>query len=107
MLLLVLCYSSSYCLAFQPHSSVGVANRVGVAQQRTTATLFAAKDNKNKQGGVGSSGFRQERLNKLAELEDSRVETDKGFVLKAAGGFVAFLILLLGAAYAGGVLDHV
>jgi hypothetical protein len=68
--------------------------------------LHATGDDKKKQG-VSSSGYRQDRLNKLAELEDSRIETDKGFVLKAAGGFVAFLVLLLAAAFASGILDQV
>lgn len=51
------------------------------------------------------SGTKTDRLNKLAELEDQRVETDKGFVLKAAGGFVGIIVVLLIAAAASGVLD--
>ena len=51
------------------------------------------------------SGRKRERLDRLAELEEERVTTDKDFVIKAAGGFVAFLLILLGAGFAGGVFD--
>lgn len=117
---------SNLCLAFQlPHRSDAWSRRsvnVGSVACRTTTRrgtlvpllLFAAKkgdggDRKKESGGggVSSSGYRQERLNKLAELEESRIETDKSFVLKAAGGFVVFLLLLLGAAYASGILYQV
>lgn len=50
------------------------------------------------------SGARQERLNRLAELEEDRVETDKSFVLKAAGGFVAAIVLAIALAAVSGVL---
>jgi len=46
------------------------------------------------------SGSKRDRLDKLAELEESRIDTDKGFVLKAAGGFVGLIVILLVAAFA-------
>jgi len=72
---------------------------------RFSHRLFVVK--KDKQQGVSSSGYRQDRLNKLAELESERVETDKGFVLKAAGGFVGLIVILLVAAFASGILYQV
>jgi hypothetical protein len=57
----------------------------------TTTTLFMA----NEQRDVSRSGTRKERLNRLAELEKDRVDTDKGFVVKAAGGFVGLLLILV------------
>jgi len=62
-------------------------------------TLLMAKNDSSR------SGSKRDRLNKLADLEDSRIETDKGAVLKAAGGFVGFCVILLIAAYFGGVFD--
>jgi len=97
--------------AFQTHRRLVVVPPSRTASSTTTEppsclTLLAAMK-KDKQQGVSSSGYRQDRLNKLAELESERIETDKGFVLKAAGGFVGFIVLLLVAAYAGGILDQV
>lgn len=63
-------------------------------------TILLAKDKSR-------SGTKRDRLNKLAELEDSRVETDKSFVGLAAGGFVGLILLLLAVAFASGVLDPV
>lgn len=60
-----------------------------------------------KKRDVSRSGTKRERLNKLAELEEERVETDKSFVLGAAGGFVGLILLLLVVASATGVLDGV
>jgi hypothetical protein len=62
-------------------------------------TVLMAKNDASK------SGSKRERLNKLADLEDSRIETDKSAVLKAAGGFVGLCVILLTAAYFGGVFD--
>ena len=62
-------------------------------------TVLMAKNDASK------SGSKRERLNKLADLEDSRIETDKSAVLKAAGGFVGLCIILLIAAFFGGVFD--
>jgi hypothetical protein len=56
---------------------------------------------------VSRSGNKRERLNRMAELEDERLETDKGFVLKAAGGFAGLLVLLLAVAAANGIFDNV
>eukprot|EP00565_Helicotheca_tamesis_P002374 CAMPEP_0185740846 /NCGR_PEP_ID=MMETSP1171-20130828/38641_1 /TAXON_ID=374046 /ORGANISM="Helicotheca tamensis, Strain CCMP826" /LENGTH=113 /DNA_ID=CAMNT_0028412775 /DNA_START=125 /DNA_END=466 /DNA_ORIENTATION=+ len=70
-------------------------------QQQKQHVLFADKRD------VSRAGTKRERLDKLAELEDSRVETDKSFVLKAAGGFVAFIVVILVVALTSGVLDDV
>jgi len=51
------------------------------------------------------SGTKTDRLNRLAELDEDRVETDKGFVIKAAGGFVGLIVLLLVVAFASGAMD--
>mmetsp|Transcript_14084 Transcript_14084/g.17242 ORF Transcript_14084/g.17242 Transcript_14084/m.17242 type:complete len:123 (+) Transcript_14084:77-445(+) len=56
---------------------------------------------------MSKSGNKRDRLNKLAELEEEMVETDKSFILKAAGGFVALLLVLLVVAFASGVVDPV
>ena len=53
------------------------------------------------------SGTKRERLDRLAELEESRIETDKSVVLKGAGAFVGLIILLLIVAGATGVLDPI
>jgi hypothetical protein len=63
-------------------------------------TMLSVKDKSR-------SGTKRDRLNKLADLEESRVETDKGFVSLAAGGFVGLILLLLGVAFVSGVLDPV
>mmetsp|Transcript_8437 Transcript_8437/g.12074 ORF Transcript_8437/g.12074 Transcript_8437/m.12074 type:complete len:114 (+) Transcript_8437:100-441(+) len=51
------------------------------------------------------SGTKRDRLDKLAELEEQRIETDKGFVVKAAGGFVGLILVLLVVAFATGLFD--
>ena len=56
---------------------------------------------------MSKSGNKRDRLNKLAELEEEMVETDKSFIIKAAGGFVALLLVLLVVAFASGVVDPV
>ena len=53
------------------------------------------------------SGTKRERLDRLAELEEDRIETDKSFVLKGAGAFVGLIFLLLIVAGATGVLDPI
>ncbi|CAB9520334.1 expressed unknown protein [Seminavis robusta] len=59
-------------------------------------TLFLADDKRD----ASRSGTKRDRLDRLAELEDSRVETDKGFVVQAAGAFVAIIVLGVVAAIA-------
>jgi hypothetical protein len=71
-----------------------------IAITKPPTTILLAKDKSR-------SGTKRDRLNKLAELEDSRVETDKSFVGLAAGGFVGLILLLLAVAFASGVLDPV
>jgi len=97
LLLCILCVGSAF-LAPAP-----VALKLYQSSSRTasvsTTTLYA-KDKSR-------SGTKRDRLDKLAELEDSRVETDKSFVGLAAGGFVGLILLLLAVAFASGVLDPV
>jgi len=96
--------------AFQVSPAVARLHNVA---QIPLSVMYAEEEDeptprKKKKGrGVGSSGYKQERMNKLADLESERVETDKGFVLKAAGGFVGFILIVLVAAFASGVLDQV
>jgi hypothetical protein len=59
-----------------------------------------------KKGGMSSSGNKRERLNKLAELQEDTKETDKGFVIKAAGAFVGLIVILVGVGAASGVFDQ-
>jgi hypothetical protein len=91
--------------AFQPIQSRSIQKTNSRNPAFVGSALFAGQDDKRRKG-VGSSGYRRERLEKLAELEDSRVETDKGFVLQAAGGFVAFIIVILAAAFFSGLLTQ-
>lgn len=79
-----------------------VARRLGVVQ--TPLSVMHAEEKKKR---FGSSGSKTGRMNKLAEMESERVETDKGFVLKAAGGFAGFIVIVIVAAFASGVLDQV
>jgi len=59
----------------------------------------------NEKFDASKSGTKRERLDKLAALEEERIETDKGFVVKAAGGFVGLCVVLLIGAFASGVFD--
>ena len=79
-----------------------IVSKVNVATP-IPLSVMNAEDKKKR---VGSSGYKQDRLNKLAEMESSRVETDKSFVLKAAGGFAGFIVIVIVAAFASGVLDQ-
>lgn len=51
------------------------------------------------QRDASRSGTKRDRLDRLAELEDSRVDTDKGFVVKAAGAFAVLIAILLVVAF--------
>ena len=68
--------------------------------RQDTTKLFDRRD-------ASRSGTKRERLDRLAELEESRIETDKSVVLKGAGAFVGLIILLLIVAGATGVLDPI
>ena len=79
--------------------STNVFINPNLAPKTSIQTLLMAKRDSSR------SGTKRERLDKLAELEDQRIATDKGFVLKAAGGFVGFCVILLIAAFSSGVFD--
>jgi hypothetical protein len=102
-------YLSSFQLAPSARSAAVRVQRHHVNTPLAVLLLTNKKDAGSgpKSRGVGSSGYKTDRLNKLAELDEDRVETDKSFVLKAAGGFVAFLVLLLVLAFTSGVLDQI
>ena len=70
------------------------------APREETTKLFERRD-------ASRSGTKRERLDRLAELEESRIETDKSVVLKGAGAFVGLIVLLLIVAGATGVLDPI
>lgn len=99
LLLLLLSILLVATLAFQP---VGDRRRLCYG---SVVSLRAIK--KEKPQGVSSSGYKTDRLNRLADLEESRKETDKGLVLTAAGGFVGLILVLLIAAYASGMFYEV
>jgi hypothetical protein len=42
----------------------------------------------------------------VAELQERTVETDKGFLIKAAGAFVGLIVILVGVGTASGVFDQ-
>eukprot|EP00547_Thalassionema_nitzschioides_P001947 CAMPEP_0194202886 /NCGR_PEP_ID=MMETSP0156-20130528/2810_1 /TAXON_ID=33649 /ORGANISM="Thalassionema nitzschioides, Strain L26-B" /LENGTH=93 /DNA_ID=CAMNT_0038928503 /DNA_START=160 /DNA_END=441 /DNA_ORIENTATION=- len=65
-----------------------------------TGPLFGEEFNKSK------AGSRRGRLDKLAELEEDIVETDKSFVIQAVGGFVGLLFLILIIGFASGAFDQ-
>eukprot|EP00550_Attheya_septentrionalis_P001332 CAMPEP_0198289434 /NCGR_PEP_ID=MMETSP1449-20131203/7610_1 /TAXON_ID=420275 /ORGANISM="Attheya septentrionalis, Strain CCMP2084" /LENGTH=117 /DNA_ID=CAMNT_0043987751 /DNA_START=115 /DNA_END=468 /DNA_ORIENTATION=+ len=105
ILLLVVCGASAFVTPAHLQRGV-VATRFGVpstihpSQSAASSALFAKKD-------ASRSGNKRERLDKLAALEEEMVETDKSFVLQAAGGFVAILVVLGVIAASSGVLDPV
>jgi len=66
----------------------------------SATVLFERRD-------ASRSGTKRERLDRLAELEENRIETDKSVVLKGAGAFVGLIFLLLIVAGATGVLDPI
>jgi hypothetical protein len=70
----------------------------------TPTSLFLEQERRG--ADVSRSGNKRERLNKLAELQEETVETDKGFVIKAAGAFVGLIVILVGVAAASGVFDQ-
>jgi len=90
----------------EPHSLSSRSLKVKQTVRPPRGTPLVLSEKKETRD-VSRSGTRQERLNRLAELEESRVETDKGFVLQAAGGFVAFIVLMIVAAYASGLLTQI
>lgn len=72
----------------------------------TGLTIVHLANKNDEPRDVSRSGTRRRRLDRLAELEEERIETDKGTVLYAAGGFVGFIILLLVAAWSSGLLTQ-
>lgn len=75
-------------------------NPTNRSPREESTKLFERRD-------ASRSGTKRERLDRLAELEESRIETDKSVVLKGAGAFVGLIILLLIVAGATGVLDPI
>mmetsp|Transcript_24086 Transcript_24086/g.45779 ORF Transcript_24086/g.45779 Transcript_24086/m.45779 type:complete len:142 (-) Transcript_24086:46-471(-) len=73
----------------------------------SSSMLHMVGDNKNNNNNrdVSRSGTKRERLNRLAELQEDEIATDKSFVLKAAGGFVALLVLITIIGAASGAFD--
>ena len=78
----------------------GVPITTSAPNHRTSTLLFLAKRDSSR------AGTKRGRLDKLAERQEELIETDKGLVLKAAGGFVGLIVVLLIAATAGGVFDE-
>ena len=100
-LFLLLIVSSSTASAFcnpSPSSSIVLKARSIKTSRHFNTELFAGGGGQQ-QNDSSRSGFRRERLDKLAELEDSRVETDKGFVVYAAGAFAVLILLGVVAAF--------
>ena len=77
-----------------------VINPSHFSPREESTKLFERRD-------ASRSGTKRERLDRLAELEETRIETDKSVVLKGAGAFVGLIILLLIVAGATGVLDPI
>ena len=96
-----------------PHQPVSASVSVSVSTKGRASSFINTKPTSvtgiqtllMAQRDSSRSGTKRERLNKLADLEDERIETDKGAVLKAAGGFVGLCVILLIAAFFGGVFD--
>lgn len=99
LLLSILCIGNAFLVPAPVTLSVQKSRRRG-EQTSTTFLLMAPRDKSR-------SGTKRDRLDRLAELEDSRVETDKSVVGLAAGGFVGLLLLLLVIAFASGVMDPI
>jgi hypothetical protein len=96
-MLLLACCSDAFTTA--PRRSGFLATpSFGVAKSQPVPTFSSASSGlfmANEQRDVSKSGTRKKRLNRLAELEKDKVETDKGFVLKAAGGFAGLVLILV------------
>ena len=88
------------CHAFVTHKSFLVTPVPTQTTRSITSslTILAAED-------PSRSGTKRDRLDRLAELEDERLETDKSFVVQAAGIFVVLLLALLAAAASSGLLE--
>ena len=98
----VLVLSAIAVSGFAPPTSLQriATNPTLSAPREETTKLFERRD-------ASRSGTKRERLDRLAELEESRIETDKSVVLKGAGAFVGLIVLLLIVAGATGVLDPI
>lgn len=99
---IALIFSAWAVSGFAPPSIhlIDVQVRGGVTNGSARTVLFERRD-------ASRSGTKRERLDRLAELEEDRIETDKSVVLKGAGAFVGLIFLLLIAAGASGVLDPI
>jgi len=76
----------------QQEQSDCVISATAAAAAATTTVLRMKDGNRD----ASRSGTKRERLDKLAELEKDRIDTDKGFVVKA---FVALIVILLIVAF--------
>jgi hypothetical protein len=83
-----------------PLTSSALTSNMRMSDQVKTSTTLYEK------GGASKSGNKRDRLNKLAELQENEVVSDKGFVLKAAGAFVGLIVILVGVGAASGVFDQ-
>merc|ERR1711957_76535 len=74
---------------------LGTPEVIGHQNHHHPTYLFSEPTNGPKSGSrdISRSGTKRERLDKLAAMEDSRIETDKGVVVKAAGAFGILLVL--------------
>ena len=88
-----------FCIQAQSASAFTIpttATSVRSSTYTSTLPLYAQ---------FGRSGNKRERLNKLAELQEDEIKTDKKFVVAAAGGFVGLTVILLAVGFASGVFD--
>lgn len=75
---------------------------VSSSRSRTAMVLFLANDDKNKD--PSRSGTKRDRLNRLADLQEDTVETDKSVFIQAAGAFVLLIVVSIAVAASSGLL---
>jgi hypothetical protein len=67
----------------------------------SSSSLFMANKDPSR------SGTKKDRMNRLAEMEDlGSANDDKGVFIKAAGGFVALIVIAIAAAASSGLLTQ-
>lgn len=75
---------------------------VSSSSSSRTAMLFMANNDKNKD--PSRSGTKRDRLNRLADLQEDTVETDKSVFIQAAGALVLLIVVSIAAAASSGLL---